>query len=112
MKTTARALALLACAAAIAGCAQGPRAVPGGATEAAVFFTPQVREARRAAGDVYPSQHAEYARRDALVGARRSSSPYYRTDPASGSYTRLEQTRISVTSGGIRVYEPVAGSVR
>jgi len=91
--------------AARAGCGAAPRPVPGGATEAAVFFTPQVREARRAAGEYFRSQGAEYARRDALVGARATSAraDLYPPRPRERDIRRVEETRVRVTDDGYRV---------
>jgi len=91
----------------LAGCDSGLRPVPGGATEAAVFFTPAVREARRAAGEYFRSQGAEYARRDDLVGARPLSgrADLYPPTPRSRDVYRVEETRVRVTDDGYRVTE-------
>jgi len=110
-----RSLILAACAALLplGGCAQGPPAVPGGATEAAVFFTPQVRDARAAAAHVFRSQHAEYARRDATTGVRRASARanLYPPAPRYRSVQRSEYTRIVATDDGYRITERSRESV-
>ncbi len=111
-----RPLILLAASAALlplGGCAQGPPAVPGGATEAAVFFTPTIRDARAAAGHVFRSQHAEYARRDATTGVRRTSAraDLYPPAPRYRSVVRTEHTRVVATDDGYRITERSRESV-
>lgn len=107
-------LALLAAAASLAGCAQTPAPLPGGATSAAVFFTPPVRAARAEAGHVFRSQHAEYARRDAAVGVRRPSAraPLYPPRDIERSFVRYEQTRVIATDDGYRITERSRSSLR
>lgn len=97
----------------LAGCSAGPRAIPGGATEAGVFFTPQIREARHASGEVFSSQAPEYARRDALVGARPpAAAALYPAAPARRVHTSIEQVRVTATSQGYRVYQQVSETTR
>lgn len=101
-------VAALATLALLAGCASSPRALPGSATEAAVFFTPQVRDARAAAGHVFPSQQAEYARRDTSMGIRGSQIARVNLYPPrreTRSITRIEQTRVTATNSGYRITE-------
>jgi hypothetical protein len=97
----------------LAGCASGPRAYPGGATEAAVFFTPQVRDARAQAGLVYRAQSPEYARRDHAVGARASdATPLYSTAPRSRTIVQQERVRSIATDYGYSVTQESSVRVR
>lgn len=89
-----------------AGCSTGRATTPGGTTEALVFFTPQVREARAQSGDVFRSQHAEFARRDHLLGAEpERAATLYQKRPETYSVTRREQVRLTSTSDGYRLTE-------
>lgn len=112
-KTRLTVLAIAGAALAAGGCAHGPPAVPGGATEAAVFFTPDVRAARAAAGHVFASQHSEYARRDSAVGVRRPSAraDLYPPSPGYRSTYRIEETRVTASDDGYRVRERTSESV-
>jgi hypothetical protein len=89
----------------LAGCTSSPHARPGGDTEAAVFFTPRVRDARAAAGHVFPSQHAEYARRDASLGVRTPHANLYPPRRGYQAITRIDETRVLATNQGYRVTE-------
>jgi len=104
---------MLAALCPLIGCAQGPLVVPGGATEAAVFFTPDVRSAREAAGHVFRGQHAEYARRDSATGVRSASARanLYPPQPGYRSTTRTEYTRIVATDDGYRITERSSATV-
>jgi hypothetical protein len=90
----------------LAGCATEPRPTGGAATAAVVFATPELLQARRAAGDAFPSQHPEYARRDHLVGARADHrGSLYRQAPPTRVVTRTEEVRVRATEDGYRVTE-------
>jgi|GEM_PF-6730198 len=96
----------LAVAALLAGCGAPDRPLGAGATPAAVFATPELLEARRAADHVFPSQHAEYARRDHLVGAREAGrTALYSQLPPTRVVVRSEEVRVRATDDGYRVLE-------
>jgi hypothetical protein len=97
----------------LAGCASEPGIFPGGATEATVFFTPQVREARAHAGLVYREQSPEYARRDHTVGARPADATSLYTDlPRSRTIVQRDRVRSTSTRGGYSVTQESSIRVR
>ncbi len=103
-RRTSLALLLLACAL-LPACTNTPPAIPGGSTEAAVFFTPQIRDARADAGHVFPSQHPEYSRRDASLGVRTARANLYPPRRGYRAFTRIDETRVLATDHGYRVTE-------